>query len=372
MADPQKANDKCFNEIISDNKNKKMKKAQIAGIVLIAVMVVVIYAMLDYNRVIKPIIVKAPVVLNQGSYTGSDYKGNYVYGAAMNLAWNELNESIIQEKIKLNTNDKAALEITKKLNNAVFTKNDLDEKSYYVKSGFGQKTVDVINRESKEKFPSKSFADLNVNLRDIDIISYAYFLKEVEYETQFKEKDVLFNGETVKGFYAEKRTQKENVIVLYYENDDKFIIKLRLKDNNDELILAKGFDINDPDNIINVINEKNKYINSIEESDIFEAPNLHLDYHRDYEEMIGKFLANSGFQDYYIAQMFENIKFDMDYKGARVENEAAIIPKWGAKSGPVEIRKFILNKPYWVVMKRSDSRNPYFVLGVNNTELMKK
>jgi hypothetical protein len=36
-----------------------------------------------------------------------------------------------------------------------------------------------------------------------------------------------------------------------------------------------------------------------------------------------------------------------------------------------KVKKFILNKPYWIVMKRIDSQNPYFVLGVNNTELMK-
>jgi hypothetical protein len=30
----------------------------------------------------------------------------------------------------------------------------------------------------------------------------------------------------------------------------------------------------------------------------------------------------------------------------------------------------MLDKPYWVVMKRFDSTNPYFILGVNNTELM--
>ena len=38
---------------------------------------------------------------------------------------------------------------------------DLDEKSYYVKSGYGQETVDAINKESKLKFPAKSFSDLD-------------------------------------------------------------------------------------------------------------------------------------------------------------------------------------------------------------------
>ena len=114
-----------------------------------------------------------------GNYLGSDYKGNYVWGGAMNLAWNELNENILKEKLQLNTDDKIALEMALKLNNAPFSKSDLDEESYYIKSGYGQSTVDEINRESKKKFPSKNFGDLEMNLAPRDNISYAYFLKEV-------------------------------------------------------------------------------------------------------------------------------------------------------------------------------------------------
>ena len=66
--------------------------------------------------------------------------------------------------------------------------------------------------------------------------------------------------------------------------------------------------------------------------------------------------------------MFENIKFDMDEKGARVENQAVIILEMSMK----KIRNFILNNPYWIIMKRAESENPYFILGVNNTELMEK
>lgn len=62
----------------------------------------------------------------------------------------------------------------------------------------------------------------------------------------------------------------------------------------------------------------------------------------------------------------------MDFKGARVENEAAIVMELGVMLGQNKIRKFILDKPFWVVMKRGDSQNLYFILEVNNTELMGK
>jgi CRP-like cAMP-binding protein len=89
----------------------------------------------------------------------------------------------------LKTDEVIALEMVEKLNEALFSKNDLDEASYYVKSGYGQSTVEAINSESKKKFPSKSFGDLKMDLGLTDIISYAYFLKEVEYETIFEKGD---------------------------------------------------------------------------------------------------------------------------------------------------------------------------------------
>jgi len=84
-------------------------------------------------------------------------------------------------------------------------------------------------------------------------------------------------------------------------------------------------------------------------------------------------LANKGFEEYFIASMFENIKFDMDHKGARVENEGVIAtPTAMPSTQRPKVKRFILDKPFWVVMKRKNSRNPYFVLGVKNTELMEK
>lgn len=319
----------------------------------------------------KPHIIQNTESNISGNYLGSDYKGNYVWGGAMNLAWTELGENILHEELQLKTDDKIALKMVEKLNNAPFSNNDLDEESYYIKSGYGQKTVDEINRESRKKFPSKSFSDLEMDLDLTDIISYAYFLKEVEYETMFKERDVLFGGKEVKGFIADNEEQRENIKIIKYEDDDKFIIKLKLKDEQDELILAKGYDMKNPQQIVDEMNKNNKkHLLNIQDSDRFKAPKLHLDHNRDYIELIGKYLANKGFEDYFIAQMFENIKFDMDEKGARAENEAVIVLTKEAIRRPKKPKNFILDKPYWVIMKRADSKNPYFILGVNNTELM--
>src|SRR5574341_1813186 len=118
---------------------------------------------------------------------GSESKGNFVWGGAMNLCWNELTENILHGKLILKSDDASALEMADRFNHATFSKEDLDEESYYIKSGFGRGTLDLINKEVKEKFPDKSFADLDFPLGEKDLISYAYFLKALEYVTQFTE-----------------------------------------------------------------------------------------------------------------------------------------------------------------------------------------
>jgi hypothetical protein len=305
------------------------------------------------------------------SYLASDCKGNYIWAGAMNLAWNELNDNILHGKLKLNTSDKIALQMVEKLNNPVFTKNDLDENSYYIKSGYGQKTVTIINKESRKKFPNKSFEDLDLQLAETDIISYAYFLKEVAYKNTFEKGNTTFNDIKVKGFFASNKMQKENVSVLKYESDDKFIISLVLKDNNDQMILAKGYPRNFLQKLINEINEYGKKeLSTIKSSDVFSAPSISLSHFREYNELIYQSLLNKGFESYQIRKMFENIKFDMDEKGARVENEAVIVLAKSIQFDDEKPRKFIMDKPYWIIMKRKDSPNPYFILGINNTNLM--
>ncbi|MFH0999947.1 MAG: hypothetical protein V1783_03810, partial [Bacteroidota bacterium] len=155
------------------------------------------------------------------------------------------------------------------------------------------------------------------------------------------------------------------------ESDDKFIISLVLKDNNDQMILAKGYPRNFLQKLINEINEYGKKeLSTIKSSDVFSVPSISLSHFREYNELIYKSLLNKRFESYQIQKMFENIKFDMDEKGARVENEAVIVLAKSIQFDDEKPRKFIMDKPYWIIMKRKDSPNPYFILGINNTNLM--
>lgn len=113
---------------------------------------------------------------------GFNEKGNFIWGGAMNLAWNELNR-VNGERTELF--DFAPKEMLDNFNDGKFSTDDLSAESYYVSSGFGQAAVTKINQESRKKFPKKSFDDLEIILAGNDLICYAYFLKEVQYTVPF-------------------------------------------------------------------------------------------------------------------------------------------------------------------------------------------
>ncbi|MGB3938303.1 MAG: hypothetical protein WBK79_00685 [Candidatus Cloacimonas acidaminovorans] len=311
------------------------------------------------------------------NYTGSKFHNNYIWGGAMNLAWNELIESFTSEPIELDTKDESTLKTLYCLNNPVFSKADIDEASYYVRSGYGQKTVNLINYECKAKFPDKTIPDLQLKLGDRDIISYAYFLKQIEYAIAFQKQELNFMDQKVNGFTSGAESYS-NVYILAYENDDKFLLALKLKDNQDQIFLAKGFPMDKPDEVLKMLKtkapaqEKADFMPGtvMNRKDIFQAPILHLNYEREYKEMLNKKVTNKKLEGYQIALMQEIIKFDMDEKGARVENEAIIGMITSINPDAYKPKNLILDKPYWVIMKRANSNNPYFILGVGDTKLM--
>jgi len=328
------------------------------------------------------------------NYLGSEYKGNYVWSAAMNLAWNHFRDQYIQEEVKLVPPDSLLKYNLFRLNNPPVGESDLDIASYYIGSGYGKSAQKRINKERKQKFPASTFPELDLQIDDEDVLCYAYFSKNLEYGKKFKKSGLMFMGEPVQGFspndyytgeednldghYAMPARMHSNDVIriIHYENDDKFILAIQLKDPSDQLFLAKGYPMTSPDVVVDslramvtVLSEPSIVIgNGMDDLDYFVAPMLHLDIKNTYKDLLGKRIANENLNNYMIVAMEEWIKFRMDEKGIAPEADA-YIDGAGAAGPP---KQLVLDKPYWVIMKRYNSANPYFILGVRNSGLMKK
>ena len=119
----------------------------------------------------------------KGDYPSFTYQGNDIYAGAMNLAWNELSQSIVKAPIRLDSADSQVQAQVYNYNHPVFTAKDIESNSYYIKSGRGQSIVDTINQEMKAKFPHKKLANLQLKLGKNDMLAYAYLAKAVQYKT---------------------------------------------------------------------------------------------------------------------------------------------------------------------------------------------
>jgi len=113
------------------------------------------------------------------------------------------------------------MEIIRNYNSTKFGEKDIDEKSAYIKIGYGAKTLEIINKELKDKFPKYSFPNLKLKLHSTDIISFAFLFKQINFDRKFssrKNYNFLFNGKPVRSFYADEEHQKKQIIMCYYKD----------------------------------------------------------------------------------------------------------------------------------------------------------
>lgn len=224
------------------------------------------------------------------------------------------------------------------------------------------------------------------------ITARAEFNKSLPFELKlqsFKNK-LIFDGQKVSSFGVygyDSYEQLKIVKIIYYKNDNHFIIKLLPKDKEHEIILfmsEQSFNtIAEMTTEIEKLTEigmteiKNEKINwkyFYNEEDIVVIPKFNFNIETNYSTLEGnKFNANK--QEFQIERAWQRTAFVLDESGAEIESEAEIEVALEAKEEEYEKpkpKKMIFDKPFLILLKRTDSKNPYFGLWTENTELMTK
>lgn len=150
-----------------------------------------------------------------------------------------------------------------------------------------------------------------------------------------------------------------------YNNDDDFILKLKLKTPNDELFIIKGNSQKTAEEIAQLVTTTISENGVVTEADRFAMPVVGLDIDRNYSELVQAVIRSGMLQGYSIKYMQEKVKFRLDEAGAGVEAEAVIV---ATKSLP---KKLVMDRPFWIVMKQP-GKKPYLILQVNNANIMIK
>jgi hypothetical protein len=228
---------------------------------------------------------------------------------------------------------------------------------------------------------------------DGDLISArAEFNKSLPFEIKLQSfnNKLTFDGLKVSSFGVygyDSYEQLKIVKIIYYKNDNNFIVKLLPKDKEHEIILFKtdqSFNsIAEMTSEIEKLTEigktekKNEKINwkyYYNEEDVVIIPKFNFNIETNYTTLEGnKFKSNE--QNFQIERAWQRTAFILDESGAEIESEAEIavaVEEVEEEYEKPKPKKMIFDKPFLILLKRTDAKNPYFGLWTTNTELMNK
>jgi len=334
-----------------------------------------------------------------------EYK-NVIWCSTFQIAWDRLKNDIIGEPVKV----PEAEELAERLNNAEVSKTDLQEKSFYSAAGIVKDgIVKEIITEMEKRFPSEPKPDFSKLKRltpyqqQETIITYSFLDVDAGFKKPFHNKETKFifqdsNGKdtAVTSFFIDKddwdAEVAEQVEILYYKENEKpdeadfavdlckytepYQVVLALLPRQDTLretvdaVEKKVSEFKkDPD--YEQLRKFHLYGFAIREPDSLIVPDILYKLTHQYEELIGKKIKNQNYMNYWFLIARQMINFSLSRTGVTLKSEGIAAPPPPARlQFP---RRFHFNRPFLIyVKKRQGGTDPFFVMWVDNAELMQE
>lgn len=289
-----------------------------------------------------------------------------IWVGTFQLVWNDLKNEVVKQDINIDN------EMAVNLNKESFTEKDISSEYYYKKYGHGSLELKKeIEQGILEKFNQKSEILDSLNWNN-DYIFYTMLYREFEFEQKF---DVLSNTDfgqykNIKFFGISPNSKsklKEQVKILFYDNNQNFAISLKTK-SGDEVIMYKNPDGLTFEEIYSNMNQKASAYNGstmMSESDEFKAPMISIKYLRDYEELKNKPFLTADGESMLISDALQTVEFILNEKGGKVKSEAAIGTKYAAVHEG-EPKKLYLNDTFALFLKEENKDKPYLAAKITD------
>lgn len=302
------------------------------------------------------------------------------------LAWNEACSLVGQNLRFANEPTMAGL-----LNKKSFAKQDIDAESFVAVAGFVKDDVyGRIAQELRETFKGQAtlrhIPSRGLTPRPQDIVVYSYLFKNLEFQVPFERiaKPVAFGTEEVPCFgigeeYKLKHVEMlEQFVILDYQREDDFVVEFKTKSKRDRVILAKMQPEPTLGATIEAVQKRaaNPEPTQPRSGDVLKVPKFNFDITRRFTELEGKQLLHKNprvASDLRVLSALQNIRYQFDEKGVRLRSESHISFGCGAAPPPPPTRHvMIFDKPFLIMLQRSDTDIPYFALWVGDPELLVK
>lgn len=301
---------------------------------------------------------------------------NRIWVGTFQLVWNELTDKIVKAPVKFLDFDS---QMANNLNQKQFKKSNLNEKSYYVKSGIVSPALKAeIEKNIKSKFHETSdilkMFDFTYNPEKIFV--YAMLKKDFRFTNAF---DKLATGnfgnsqEKVKYFGINDNSNPKlykNVSVLFYNDDNDFAVKLYTK-GKDEVLLYRTNDDETFDKYYAELNDKTaKYSGdkNFVKNDTLTIPDIKLYQETSFNELEGHQIVGTNMQ---IDKTIETVDFRMNNKGVKLKSEAAIMLRCMSLA-PRDGRDFTFNNNFVLFLIEKDQNTPYYAMKVSDVAAINK
>lgn len=301
---------------------------------------------------------------------------NRIWVGTFQLVWNELTDKIVKAPVKFLDFDS---QMANNLNQKQFKKSNLNEKSYYVKSGIVSPALKAeIEKNIKSKFHETSdilkMFDFTYNPEKIFV--YAMLKKDFRFPNAF---DKLATGnfgnsqEKVKYFGINDNSNQKlykNVSVLFYNDDNDFAVKLYTK-GKDEVLLYRTNDDKTFDKYYAELNDKTAKYNgdkNFVKNDTLTIPDIKLYQETSFNELEGHQIVGTNMQ---IDKTIETVDFRMNNKGVKLKSEAAIMLRCMSLA-PREGRDFTFNNNFVLFLIEKNQNTPYYAMKVSDVAAINK
>jgi prepilin-type processing-associated H-X9-DG protein len=331
-----------------------------------------------------------------------EYK-NVIWCGTFQIAWDKFKNNIIGESIQLIGVD----ELDDRLNNNEFSPENLVPGSYYAAAGFVTNgIIEQIQKEMAKRFPSEPTPVFDKRYYELPLASAAYAFLSVNagFKYPFYTNNRKFTFQDSNGILTEvtsfrDRTElsdpdtenvREQVDILHYEyvqqgNSDTFAVDLCKYANPYQVVLAR---LSRHETLSETLSEVQKKIYEFKKDpnhevlhklrpiDSLIVPDVLYKLIHHFSELEDKRFANLKWQarNYFIFEAMQMVDFSLSRTGVILKSEARL----GAGAGAPPPRKeqprhFHFDRPFLIyVKKRGPDYSPFFVMWVDNAELLEK
>ncbi|MCX7427884.1 MAG: hypothetical protein NTW96_19930 [Planctomycetia bacterium] len=318
---------------------------------------------------------------------------NAIWCASFLSAWKAMEEDVAKEPPSLQDSPKVALE----LNQAADPRPDVPKASMYVAAGWNDKgIVDQIQNDLAADFPTKApptFPGILPN----SFVAYAYLEANVAFLVPYFQSrspmvftDGAGNKTELSSFgirseddYAYEKLRAQPRVLFWkgkpWDKGLEFAVDLCAESSPSQIIVAR---INREPTLAAALarveseraelektREKDpgwaQFVERIGPRDVLLVPDICWRISHHFAELECKTFTNSKLAGQRLDVAQQDISFRLDRSGAELKSESKQYCK------PQDIH-YVLDRPFLICMKKRDAKTPYFVMWVENAELLTK